>query len=142
MVEQRWDDERRNREILALLRAAGFELVRTIKVWGQFRRRGVVRIMDNVFLRVAHFGDRCVRPAHPTRALSVHTRTPAADPRSSRRHRVPREALKMLHALPKQRNFGINLGYVRGRTGQRYVVPDPRSLFLCDPDANRTSQGC
>lgn len=95
-------------------------------MWGQSRRSGTVYIMDNVFLNVNHFG---FGPGTTEAGQAVGT------------GRLPRETLRFLHALPSQRRFGINTQYLKGRTGQRYVVRAPKSLFMCDPtssSANRT----
>ena len=123
---------RRNRAILSLLDSAGFELVRSLKVWGQSRRSGTVYIMDNVFLNVAHFGFGAGQ-TEAGQAVGLG--------------RLPRETLQFLRGLPSQRRFGINTQYVKGRTGQRYVVRAPQSLFICDPTSaaasNRTDiHGC
>jgi len=123
---------RRNRAILALLGGAGFELVRSLKVWGQSRRAGAVYIMDNVFLNAAHFGFG----AGQTEAG-----------RAVGRGRLPRGTTQFLRGLPSQRRFGLNTHVIKGRTGQRYVVRAPQSLFICDPvsaaASNRTDiHGC
>ena len=123
---------RRNRAILALLGGAGFELVRSLKVWGQSRRAGAVYIMDNVFLNAAHFGFGAGR-TEAGRAVG--------------RGRLPRATTQFLRGLPSQRRFGLNTHVVKGRTGQRYVVRAPQSLFICDPvsaaASNRTDiHGC
>ena len=83
-------------------------------MWGQRRRSGTVYIMDCVFLRPEHFFG-------------------ASSPR------LPAAALRFLHDLPTERRFGINLQYKRGRTGQRYVVREPQSLFKCDPTKHNGS---
>ena len=129
---------RRNRAILALLDGAGFELVRSLKVWGQSRRAGAVYIMDNVFLNAAHFG---FFGAGQTEALMTEAG------RAVGRGRLPRATTQFLRGLPSQRRFGLNTHVVKGRTGQRYVVRAPQSLFICDPvsaaASNRTDiHGC
>ena len=87
-------------------------------MWGQRKRSGTVFIMDNVFLRAEHFFGR------------------------ERESRLPTAVTRYLHNLPLERRFGINLGYRRGKTGQRYVVREPRSLFLCDPTKHNATDVC
>ena len=48
VVEMRFNDATTNQAIYALLRGAGFELVRSLAVW-------TYNIFDNVFLRAEHF---------------------------------------------------------------------------------------
>ena len=48
-------DAATNLPLLAALRAGGFELVRSLRVWASHSDRGPVFLMDSVYLRVEHF---------------------------------------------------------------------------------------
>lgn len=97
VVEMRYNDATRNRRVYDLLYAAGFELVRSLRVWED-------KILDNVFVNLRHFG------------------TPGADAREPGAALVA-EAASFLGSLPRNVPFGANTRLLDGKhAGGRYRV--------------------
>jgi hypothetical protein len=105
VVEMRTNDAARNAQLLALLRAHGFELVRTLKVW-------LDRIVDNVFLRAEHFGHTNDLPPAALELLEERTLRKGA-----------------LAYSPRWANLHRRRGRLRG--ARRYVVDAPELLWRC-----------
>lgn len=111
VVEMRAGDAATNLPLLAALRAGGFELVRSLRVWASHSDRGPVFLMDSVYLRVEHFVSSGGLPA---------------------------AALGFLLSQSTQARFGINMRRRPGRHGGNYSVEEPEALFARLPQADST----
>ena len=120
IVEMRYNDAKNNKAIYALLKAAGFELVRALPVWDY-------KIMDNVFLRVEHF-------IKPRWELSVVTGNESTE--------VPVATSTFLNDLPRNRPHGANRMVLHGKhCCNTYTVRPPRSMITCAGDREVMAAG-
>jgi FkbM family methyltransferase len=119
VVEMRFNDARNNRAIVRLLHAAGFELVRSLAVWGY-------QLIDNVFLRAEHFLGGGL--GHGEGALTTATSVP-------RRVQIPRSVSVLLKSLPRNIPVGANRKLLPGiHCCTPYTVKLPLSMLSCMPE--------
>ena len=121
VVEMRYNDATNNREIFSLLRAAGFELVRSLAVWHE-------KIIDNVFIRAEHFlfaPDDLIAETTIIPKLSNVT--------------IPTAVYNLLASLPRERPKGANRALLHGRhCCVPYTTKMPLSMAQCSgPDKGK-----
>lgn len=118
VVEMRHNDAKNNKAIFGMLDAVGFELVRSLPVWGE-------HIIDNVFLRLAHFVPPIQLPGGGGEPGS---------PGANWTYQVPQATADLLMEMPRNVPRGANRMVVRGKhCCAPYVVRPARSMLQCMP---------